>query len=484
VSPLALLALLAAAPADTLVVGLLADPITLSPHRATDLVSQAILANVSETLVRLRPDSGRPEAALATTWATVDHRTWTFTLREDVRFHDGAVLDADAVVANLESMRRERSFSGTATRLGPNAVSITLERPNAALLSTLSQPYFALQSPRQLRPNARAVGTGPFRLTEDRPGAVGLQANPAYWGGVPRLQHVTFRKLANEDALIAALLAGEVDVSSAIGPDRVADLRSQPDITLDSHTGLNVAFLSINNERAPFSDRRVRQALSRAADRHALVARFLGGHGERARNPLPPSLLGHSLRTRELVLDRPGARRLLAEAGFPDGFDTTLLSVDSPRPYMPAPGPLAAALRDQLAEVGIRATLRMVSTWSEYLERATRGDYDLAILGWQADSPDPNDFLSALLASESIGTTNRSRYRSPAMDALLKRARMESEGAERVATYREAQELFQADMPWVPLYHVPVFTAYRNAVRGLVPGPTGLLRYDKAWKLE
>ena len=106
------------------------------------------------------------------------------------------------------------------------------------------------------------------------------------------------------------------------------------------------------------------------------------------------------------------------------------------------------------------------------------------MLGWQADSTDPNDFLTALLSADAIGTTNRSRYRSSSMDALLKRARRESTLPEREAVYREAEQLFQKDMPFVPLFHVSVFTAYRVAVRGIAPGPTGLSRYDKTWKLE
>jgi ABC-type transport system substrate-binding protein len=293
-----------------------------------------------------------------------------------------------------------------------------------------------------------------------------------------------FRRYPTEDALVAALLAGEVDVTSALGPGRVDELRGRGDVTLDSFTGLNVAFLSVNNEHGPWTDVRVRQAASRAVDREALVSRFLRGHGEPAQSPLPTSLLPRPTMIRDLVLDIPGARRLLAEAGFSEGFDTTLLAVDAARPYMPTPLALAGALRDQLAVVGIRAALRTVPSWSEYLERATRGDYDLAVLGWQADSTDPNDFLSALVSAEAIGTTNRSRHRSPAMDALLKRARRESDPAGREAVYREAQGLFQKEMPFIPLYHVSVFTAYRRAVGGVTPGPTGLLRYDKAWKVE
>ena len=275
-----------------------------------------------------------------------------------------------------------------------------------------------------------------------------------------------------------------MDVTSAVGQARVAQLREQPEVTLDSRTGLNLAFLSVNNERPPLSDARVRQALARSIDRDALVHEFMGGHAEPARNPLPPLLPGYDAHAKPLRFDRAGARRLLAEAGFPAGFTTSLLAVSTPRAYLPSPLRMAERIRADLGAVGIKATLKEVPSWAEYVEHATRGDYDLCLLGWQADTTDPNDFLSALLGSEAIGTTNRSRYRSRAMDAILKRARMGADLTERLAAYREAQDLFQAEMPWIPLYHASVFTAYRRGVRGLLTGPTGVTRFDKAWKLE
>jgi len=480
-----LLLLLLASRADTLVVGLTSDPVSLDPHRATDLVSAAVVSNVCEPLVRYRPDGSRPEAALATSWATSDSRTWTFTLRQGVRFHDGTLFDAAAVVANMESLRRQRSFPGRASRVGPFVVAITLDQPNAALLATLSQAFYGMQSPRELgsRRAPRLVGTGPFRLAAARPGRIELAANPDYWGGPTRLRGLVFRVLRGQAALAAALSSGEVDVTAAVGQDAVDRLRGQPGITLDSQTGLNIAFLCPNNERRPFDDGRVRQALARAIDRRNLVREALGGHGLRARNPLPPTLWGYA-RTKELMLDRPAARRLLAEAGYAKGFDATLLAVDASRPYLPSPLKLAALIRDDLAQVGVRTRLEQARGWKQYLDRVTRGDYDLALLGWQADTIDPNDFLSALLASDSVGATNRSRYRSPRMDGLLKQARQQADQRQRAALYRSAQELFQKDMPWVPLYHVPLFTAFRRTVHGLSVDSTGLLRYDKAWKQE
>lgn len=486
--PLLALALLVAAPRDTLVVGLLADPVSLHPHRATDLVSAAVVSTACETLVRFRAGGTRPEPGLATTWATLDTRAWTFTLREGVRFHDGTPLDADAVVANVESLRKERAFPGRAERLGPSVVTITLERPNASLLATLSQPFFGLQSPRQLvvgeaSAPSRPVGTGPFRFVSARPGLMELEANLAYWHGAPRLAKLVFRRYPTADSLTVALREGEVDVTSALSPEYLKTLRRTPEtIHVESRPGLNLAFLSINNERAPFQDRRVRQALARAIDRNALVEQALGGHGEPARNPLPPSLWGYGAHTRELILDRSAARRLLIEAGLPNGFESTLMVVDVPRPYLPTPRVVADRIRQSLGEVGIRLKVREVPSWAEYVGAGSRGDYDLAVLGWQADTTDPNDFLSALLESDAVGTTNRSRFRSPAMDTLLERARRSGDPQQRLTAYAEVQRLFQKEMPWIPLYHASVLTAQRRSVDGITTGPSGILRYDKAWK--
>jgi peptide/nickel transport system substrate-binding protein len=482
-STLLLAALLAAAPADTLVVGILADPGRLAPHQATDIVAADIVSNVCETLVRVRPGSLRHEGVLATSWATPHQRVWTLTLRENVRFHDGSPFDADAVVANLEHLRRERGFPGRSERLGPHLVQITLDRPNSALLSTLSQPFFAIQSPRRLTgPGSDVpVGTGPFRFVEARDGVVELAAFRPHWAGRPRLRRLVFRRFRDEAALADALASGEADVSSAIGPVRADRLRSEAGVTLDSQTGLNVIYLALDNERPPFTDARVRRAVSRAIDRAGLVREVMGGHAKRADTVLPPTLF-HDTRTRELVSDLDSARRLLAAARLPDGFETTLTVSRAPRPYLLQPLRVAERLRDDLARVGIAVRLREVPSWAEHVSLASRGEFDMALLGWQADTLDPNDFLTALVDSGSIGSTNRSRYRSDEMDRLLKRARMDSAPRARLELYRDAQDLLQRDMPLVPLYHASMFTAHRREVLGLIIGPTGILRYDKAWK--
>jgi len=467
------------------VVGIVGEPVSLDPHRATDLVSAAIVVNVCEPLVRYSVDGTRAEPVLATTWATSDARRWTFTLREGVRFHDGTPFDADAVLANFQRIGRLRAFPGVAERIGSHVVAITLDRPNAALLATLSQPFYAMQSPKELaRGGALPVGTGPFRLVAARPGGVQLEAHAGHWHGAPRLKRLDFPRLASGPALVAGLLAGDIDVAPAVALDQVARLKNSADVVVEAQTGGNVAFLSLNNDRAPFGDARVRLAIAHAFDRAALVARILAGHGEPARNPLPPMLWGYGRRTPEIDLDRAQARRLLREAGYPRGFATGILVADTPRPYNPDPMGLARALADALGEIGIAVRIERAAAWAEFLDRATRGDYAMAVMGWQADTPDPNDFLSVLLGSEFVGTTNRSRYKSPDMDVYLKQGRRGDDHRERTVSYLEAQALFQKDMPWVPLFHVSVFTARRREVRGVDAGPTGPQRYERAWKKE
>ena len=214
---------MAAAAIDTLVVGIVADPVSLDPHRATDLVSAAIVGNVCEPLVRYSADGARPEPALATTWATRDARRWTFTLREGVRFHDGAPFDADAVVANLASIARVRALSGR-SRSGwdPRWWRITLDRPNAALLATLSQPFFAMQSPRELARGGRLrrSGPGPFRLVAATDTGVHLEAHRGYWRGAPRLARGWCSRASPTTARSSSGLLGGRDRRGAGGRPR------------------------------------------------------------------------------------------------------------------------------------------------------------------------------------------------------------------------------------------------------------------------
>jgi peptide/nickel transport system substrate-binding protein len=461
--------------------GSLSLPPRVTPHAATDVMSATVAANACEPLVHMNASGDHPRPWLATSWATADRRTWTLTLRAGVRFHDGTAFDADAVVANLADLERHGRFDGTAERIGPLAVAIRLGEPNAALLATLSQPFTAMQSPRQLRAadDAPPACTGPYRVAHADGGAIRLEAFAGYWGKAPATARVRYQAFRSEDALDQALRSGRVDVVPSLGPRRAAALRTDPRLTVRSWTGLNVAYLALNNERPPLADRRVRQAIAHALDRPRLVREVLREQGEPARNPLPPGLPGYAARTPPLALDLRRAKRLLEEAGA-RAPRLVLLAPAEPRTTLPDPALMAERIREDLAAAGVAVEVRMVHDWPDYLRQVTAGHYDLALLGWEADTLDANDFLTALVSRGAIGRTNRSRYASDAMETLLRQARRGASPAERQRTYGDLQRLFQRDMPWVPLFHVSAFLAHRADLRGLELDPTGIVHHAHA----
>ena len=364
-------------------------PPTSSPPRSSRTCASRSCATA--------PTGSRPEAALATTWATADARRWTFTLRDRACASTTAARSTrtrwsrtSTTCAQRAALRRPGRARGPARgRAHPRAAQRGPAGHAVPALLLDAEPARAAR-----RGSARPVGTGPFRL-----GAGAAGRGPAGGGrratgaARPRLRRVVFRRLPDEDALVRALLAGEVDVTSAVGQERVGRAaRPARTITLDSQIGLNLAFLSINNERPPFGDARVRQALARAVDREALVDGLLGGHGEPARNPLPPLLWGYAARTRELILDRPAARRLLARGRASRAASTRRCSGAGHPAALPAraaaPGRSGCAA-DLARDRRPRAPEGRVASWSDYVDRATRGDYDLAVLGWQADTIRP-----------------------------------------------------------------------------------------------
>ena len=465
----------------------LSDPVTLFPHRATDLVSQAIVANASDTLVRQRGEAGRLEAALATTWATPDHRAWTFTLREGVRFHDGAPpRRGRRGGATSRACARCAAFPAWPSASARWWCASLLDRPNAALLSTLSQPYYAMQSPRALdERGGRPVGTGPFRLAASPPGLIELAANPELLG----------RRPAPAPRRLPALSAGRTPwwppswpaTSTSPRPSARAGWTPSgrtPGLSLDSFTGLNVAFLSVNNERRALERRR---ASGRPCHGPSTARPWWPGSWAATASPPearcrprcfgPPPHPGPR--------PRPAGRAAPARRGrLPEGFETTLLAVDSPRPYMPTPLRLAGALREQLAAVGIRATLHgglldriPTSRDTRRLrpggpgmagglhrperlpERARLGRRD------RLHQPQPLPERRDGRASEAGPPGERPRG-----------ARGRSIARPRSSSRRTCRACRSTTCPSSP--------RFAASVHGFVPGRTGLLRYDKTWKTE
>lgn len=489
---------------DVLVVGRVDDPAGLDPGSLTDLESVQVAEALHDTLFRFGAGSLEPEPHLAES-ATMapDGRSWRLRLRDGVRFHDGEALDAGAVAWNvqrhLEPDPAGGSFSawgliwGTPSKVTAveavdrRTVRFRLSEPVAPFLDNLALPYFGMVSPvaagRWGQDLFRhPVGSGPFRFVEWAPRErLVVEANPRWFGGRPSLERIVFRPVADALSRQVQLQAGALHLVTQVQLESVDRLRADRRVRLATEPGMSVGFLALNNLRPPLDDVRVRRAVRCAVDVPALVDGLYRSLARPASSPLPPPVWGRLDRGPE-PYDPEAARRLLAEAGYPEGFECELWYMSVARPYMPDPRAIAEALQAMLAEVGVRVELH-TRDWSQYLDDTARGEADMCLLGWVGDSGDPDNYLFTLFDSQNIDTrvggSNLFLYRNPEVDRLLETARARTSRREREPLYLQAQEILHEDAPWVPLAYADQVAAHHPALRGLRLHPSGSLRLEK-----
>jgi peptide/nickel transport system substrate-binding protein len=508
---LALLAACSSPPAETgeaspyLRLTIADDVPTLDPAHGYDTASWQFEEMLFNTLVDY-DDDGRIVPELAKAWdVSSDQRTYTFHLRRDVRFTNGRAFTAADVRYSIErtlnpetrsvGVEFYRGIEGSET-CGSDGCSVSgIEVPDAhtirfrlrrfdpLFLHKLTMPFAAAVPAEEVEHwgedfARHPVGTGPFRLQEWVAGQRLLVVrNEAYFlPKVPRLQGVELRIGVNPELGWLKFEAGELDVSPippAEFPRVVRDPRYAE--ALRRVTTLRTTYLGMNCSVPPFDDRRVRQAMNLAIDKRK-VLRLVNDRGVVARGLLPPNMPGFDPNIVGYDFDPQAARRLLAEAGHGDGFETTLWMRADPTTLR-----IGQSIQQDLAEVGVSVRIKALA-WAAYLEAVRqRGQVPLFSLGWEADFPDPANFLEVLLHSRNIGSNNNSEYGSAAFDALIDRAEATVDSNARVALLQEAERLAVADAPWVFLYHPVTYEVVHARVRDYRLHPFRPPRLEKVW---
>jgi peptide/nickel transport system substrate-binding protein len=388
--------------------------------------------------------------ALALSWNSPDETTWLFRLRPGVRCHDGRTLDAALVAAALE---RARSDPGSRLRgrletiesvSAGDAQTLRIQtlRPDAMLLNRLA---YVLVAP------APGVGTGPYRIrswTRGKP--LVLEAFDRYWGGRPAIDEVRFISIPEPERRMEALRERSVDVLRWVPEARVAEVENAPSFRLVSRAGLVAYYLWFDSRPGsggPFADSRVRRAVSLAIDRQRLVA-ALGGRAEPLDQVVPSGVFGHVAGIAGTRSDPEGARRLLAEAGHPQGLDVVLTL---------SPGSSADAMRSALGpmlrRVGIHATI-VVSEWSAMMARLESRRLPFYLLGWRLETGEASTFLRDCLHTlpGPAGNGCNPGYSNPTLDRLLDAADPILEDSRRLTYLQSVTTLVMQDMPLVPLY--------------------------------
>jgi peptide/nickel transport system substrate-binding protein len=485
----------------TLVVGLVAEPVNLDPAQVTDLNSNRVGRRIVETLVTFPDESTQIVPGLAESWAvSKDGLRYTFKLRKGVTFHDGTPFDAAAVKFSIE---RQIDPEHPAAKLGkypfsnyffgnvkavevvdPATVEFVLKEPRASFLAILSAAAASIVSPTAVKKFGadyalQPVGTGPFKYVAwDRGQRVVLEKNSSYWKYPVKVDRVVYRPIVEDQARLTELLTGNLDLMVGTPPDFVAQLEKNANVTLLRQVGAHVWYLGINNQKKPLEDRRVRQALNYAVNKEAIVRDVLKGTGSMSSGPVLPGTWGADTGLKPYPYDPARAKKLLAEAGYPNGFATTLWVPESGS-GMQSPVAMATVIQSNLKAIGVNAALQTFE-WGAFIAKLRSREQELFALSWMAGNEDPDMVMYPLLHSSqwSPNGPNRALYKNDKFDELLHQARLTTDQAKRSELYRQAQRILADDPPWIFIDHEIQTAAHTKRVQGFKLHPSFDLRVE------
>ncbi len=494
----------------TFIFGRGGDSVGLDPALEEDGESFKVCDNIYDTLVQYKDGGTDLEPGLAEKWeSSEDGLTWTFFLRKGVKFHDGTPFNADAVLFSLNRQHDKthpfHNVSGSyvywvatglaeivdkITAIDDFTIQITLKTAYAPFIYTIAITPFSIVSPTAVKEYGDAyfnnpVGTGPFKFSRwDKKDKIVLLANDDYWGGRPNLDRVVFRSIPDNAVRLIELQQGGLHAMEFPNPDDLQQIEQDDSLKLLTQPGMNIGYLAMNFEKPPLDNQKVRLAINHAIDKTTIIKHLYQGLGMPAKNPIPPTLWSYDDTIQDYEYNPELAKKLLKEAGFPNGFETTLWALPVPRPYIPDGRALAEVIQSDLRKIGIETKI-LTYDWGTYLEKTKNGEHDMAMLGWSADLGDPDNFFYFLLSKSSAEKPagNIAFYRSDDMQNVLEKARATSDKDERDALYKEAQRIFHKDVPWVPLAHAKQVLVINKMVKNLRLQPLNW-KYFRSVSLE
>jgi peptide/nickel transport system substrate-binding protein len=479
----ATLALAGVASAADLRIGMSADVTSIDPHFVNITPNNNVAWHIFEALTHV-DENARLVPGLAESWRAVDATTWEFRLRRGVKFHDGAELTAEDVAFSIDRPATLAASPGPFTTFTrPIASKQLVDRytirlktavPYAMVPYDLNSVFVVSKkaaggaSTEDFNTGKAAIGTGPYRFARFARGdRVELVRNDAYWGPRPAWEKVTFRIVAADGARVGALLADELDAIEYVPTPDLKRIRSTPRFRLEQKVSWRTVFFTLDQHRDPppgvtdkdgrplgrnpLKDARVREAIAKAINRQAIVDRVMDGAATPASNLVAPPVFGHVASLQPERYDLDGARKLLATAGYPEGFTLTLAA---PNNRYLNDDQIAQAVAQMLARIGIEAKVTTMPL-AAYFPKARALEFPFAMLGWGSFSGDLA--LRSLLvthdAGKGTGAWNWGRYSNAKVDRLVTEALATIDERQREALAREAMTAALADRPVLLLHH-------------------------------
>jgi len=485
------------AQAQELTIGF-ADPVSsVDPQLNNHAGDRSLALHFWDSIINSR-DGSKLEPALAKSWKALDQNTWEFKLRDDIKWHDGTPFTADDIIFSFNRARNVpgsvASYAGSLRTVesveapDPHTVIIKTKVPNPKLPLDVASIYVVSKhigeksSTEDYNSGKATIGTGPYKFVSYSPGDRTIMVrNPDYYGEPQPWEKVTYRFISNPSSRTAALLAGDVDVIDKVAATDLARLEKNPDIAVYSYPGLRVLllqptfregpneFIKDNSGKVldvnPLRDPRVRKALSMAINRKAIVERVLQNTVTEANQWMPANSFGYNPDIKDIEFNPEQAKKLLAEAGYPEGFQ---LTIHVPTDRYPYAAETAQAVAQFWSRIGVKTAVETVP-WSVYSSRASKNEYAVSVIAWGNGTGEAGYGLLQTLAThdpkQGRGINNWGRYSNPKVDELLDLSTIEFDDAKRAEIFRQAALVVTDDVGHIPLYHYKNIWAAKKGLK-------------------
>ncbi|BET40227.1 glutathione ABC transporter substrate-binding protein GsiB [Atlantibacter hermannii] len=470
---------------------------TLDPYDANDTLSQQVAKSFYQGLFGLDKEMKVKNVLAESYTVSDDGLVYTVKLRQGVKFQDGTDFNAEAVKANLDrasnpdnKLKRYNLYKNIASTdaVDPTTVKITLKQPFSAFINILAHPATVMISPAALQKYGKEigfhpVGTGPYALdTWNQTDFVKVKKNAGYWEqGLPKLDSITWRPVVDNNTRAAMLQTGEAQFAFPIPYEQAAVLQKNARLDLVTTPSIMQRYISMNVTQKPFDDPKVREALNYAINRDALVKVAFAGYATPAAGVVPPAI-AFAETFKPWPYDPAKARQLLKEAGYPNGFTTTLWSSHN---HSTAQKVLQFT-QQQLAQVGVKVKLTAMDAGQRAAEVEGKGQKESGVrmfyTGWTASTGEADWALSPLFASQNWPPRlfNTAFYSNPQVDKDLTEALHTNDNAQKENLYRNAQETIWKESPWIPLVVEKLVSAHSKSLTGFYMMPDTGFSFEEA----
>lgn len=462
-----------------------ADVTSLDPHQGKETPAVQVNTQIFDTLVTVDPETNEVVPQIAESWEQTDDQTYVFKIREGIKFHDGSDLTAEDVKFSLDRARNSAAvsyivnFIEEVTVDDDHTVTVKTTAPYAPTLRNLAIPFAAIVPKAVVEADENAfiqnpVGSGPYKFVEWNHGDhVTLKAFDDYYAGKPETENLIMKVIPETSQRTIALETGEVDLAYDLAVNDIPKVNSDDKLTVYEIPSLTCWYVSMNMNQKPFDNPKVREAMSMAIDRQTIIDTINAGSGQTADAIIAPAVFGY-YSTGVKEYNPTKAKELLAEAGYPNGFSTTLWVNDNQSRIE-----MCQAMQAMLLEVGVQCNLEVLE-FGSFISRTTAGDHDLAYFGWTTSSGDADYSYYSLEHSTQQGAAgNRSFLADPDVDKLIEEARSNTNEEERKELYKELAIKLDEINNNIPVYYSSINVGANKKVEGFVMDANGYHSLEK-----